>query len=595
MKKSYLFPGVAVLLLAVAGFALRPLPAWMARAYPDPVRAEHGMVVSAHEEASRAGVEVLQAGGNAVDAAVATGFALAVVYPVAGNIGGGGFMVIRPADGEATTIDYREKAPMAATRDMFLDSTGAFVPKRSQRGYLASGVPGAVAGLLKAHERYGALPLEKVMAPAIRLASDGFTLTRRHADRFNAFFHDFAEYPATKKYFTKGDSTQMYEEGETFRQEDLADVLRRVCDQGRDGFYRGKTADLIVEQMEKGGGLITSEDLEAYEAVERAPVVADYRGYRVLSMPPPSSGGVALAQLLNAVEPYDIEEMGFGSSETAHLMGEAMRRVYADRAEHLGDADFYPVPTAELTTEDYMRMRMADFNPYRADTSEAVTHGDPFAYESTETTHYSVVDSAGNAVSVTTTINGAYGSHVVVDGAGFFLNNEMDDFAAKPGVPNMFGLVGSEANAVEPEKRMLSSMTPTIVEDPDGRLFMVIGTPGGSTIITTVFQVILNVIDHGMNIQEAVSAPRIHHQWLPDVLRAEEFALAKDAVRNLELRGWNVESGGDWGRADGIVVSHETTDVQVDPSGLEEMEAERKERVLLGGADPRGEDVALGY
>ena len=595
MKAKYVASGIIFCLLASLGLALRPLPAPTVRAYPEPVRAERGMVVSAHEAASEAGIEVLRAGGNAVDAAVATGFALAVVFPVAGNIGGGGFMVVRTADGEATTIDYREKAPMAATRDMFLDSTGAFVPERSQRGYLASGVPGTVAGLLKAHERYGALSLERVLEPAIRLAGKGFTLSRRQADRFNAFYDAFAKYPATKSYFTKGDSTAHFEEGDVFRQKDLADVLRRIRKEGRDGFYKGETARLIAEQMERGGGLITREDLEAYEAVERPAVEASYRGYRVLSMPPPSSGGVALAQLLNAVEPYDIKEMGFGSSATVHLMAEAMRRVYADRAEHLGDADFYPVPVEELITKEYMQRRMGSFNPYRADTSETVAHGDPFTYESAETTHYSVVDSAGNAVSVTTTINGAYGSHVVVDGAGFFLNNEMDDFAAKPGVPNMFGLVGSEANAVEPEKRMLSSMTPTIVERPDGRLFMVIGTPGGSTIITTVFQTILNVIDHGMDIQEAVSVPRVHHQWLPDVLRAEEFALAKDATYNLELRGWDVESGGEWGRADGIVVSYETADVQVDPSGLEAVEAERTGRVYLGGADPRGEDVAVGY
>ena len=438
--------------------------------------------------------------------------------------------------------------------------------------------------------------MERVLEPAIRLAGKGFTLSRRQADRFNAFYDAFAKYPATKKYFTKGDSAARFEEGDVFRQKDLADVLRRIRKGGRDGFYKGETARLIAEQMEKGDGLITLEDLEAYEAVERPVVEARYRGYRVLSMPPPSSGGVALAQLLNAVEPYDIKEMGFGSSEPPSTSWPRPCAASTPTGPSTwATPTSTPSPSRELITKEYMQRRMGSFNPYRADTSETVEHGDPFAYESAETTHYSVVDSAGNAVSVTTTINGAYGSHVVVDGAGFFLNNEMDDFAAKPGVPNMFGLVGSEANAVEPEKRMLSSMTPTIVESPDGRLFMVIGTPGGSTIITTVFQVILNVIDHGMDIQEAVSVPRMHHQWLPDVLRAEEFALAKDATYNLELRGWDVESGGEWGRADGIVVSYETADVQVDPSGLEEVEAERTGRVYLGGADPRGEDVAVGY
>lgn len=564
--------------------------------YPEPVRAEQGMVVSAHVEASQAGLEILKQGGNAVDASVATGFALAVVYPVAGNIGGGGFMVVRFADGTSTTFDYREKAPMAATRNMFLDSTGAFVPQRSQRGYLASGVPGSVAGLLKAHERYGQLPLADVLAPAIRLAEKGFVLSQRQADRFNAFYEAFSAFPATQKYFTKGSPEARYEAGETFVQKDLADVLKRIRKQGRDGFYKGKTADLIVEQMARGGGLINQDDLAAYEAVERAPITGTYRGYRILSMPPASSGGVALVQLLNAMEPYDVEEMGYHASETIHLMGEAMRRVYADRAKWLGDTDFFPVPLRELVDKEYMRRRMADFNPYRADTSARLTHGDPYAGESTETTHYSVVDAEGNAVSVTTTINGAYGSLVVVDGAGFFLNNEMDDFSAKPGVPNMFGLVGSEANAVEPGKRMLSSMTPTIVEDPQGRLFMVIGTPGGSTIITTVFQVIMNVVDHGMDIQAAVSAPRVHHQWLPDVLEYEPLGLPKDVVRNLQQRGWRViEEDGTWGRADGITVHYEGEDVHLDPSGLEEVRAERTRRVYFGGADPRGEDVALGY
>lgn len=555
----------------------------------DPVRADTAMVVSAHRLASEAGVEMLRQGGNAVDAAVATGFALAVVHPQAGNIGGGGFMVIRAADGTATTIDYREKAPMAATRDMFLDEEGNAVAERSRVGYLASGVPGSVAGLLKALEERGTLAREAVLAPAIRLAAEGFPLSRHLARSFNGRYTEFAAFPSTAKYFTKGDSTQTYEEGELFVQADLAETLRRVRDEGRDGFYAGETARLLAEQMAEGGGLITEEDLAAYEAVERAPVTGTYRGYRVYAMGPPSSGGVALAQLLNAVEPYDVRGLGYQSSALVHLMGEAMRRVYADRAQWLGDPDFEEVPTGPLAAKDYMQRRMQTFNPYRADTSATVDYGDPLASESMETTHYSVVDAAGNAVSVTTTINGSYGSGVVVDGAGFFLNNEMDDFSAKPGVPNMFGLIGSEANAVEAEKRMLSSMTPTIVEDPAGRLFMVIGTPGGATIITTVFQVMLNVIDHRMNIQQAVAAGRVHHQWKPDVLRYERYALPRDVVRNLQRRGWTMDGGGAWGAADGIVVRYDDEGASGDGAPA------AGRRTLHGGADPRGDDTAVGY
>ena len=555
-----------------------------------PTRADTGMVVSARVEASEAGVAMLKQGGNAVDAAVATGFALAVVYPRAGNIGGGGFMIIRNDDGTETTIDYREKAPMEATRTMYQDENGDVVPQRSREGYLASGVPGSVAGLLKALEEHGTLSRAQVLAPAIRLAEEGFPLSQRQANDFNRRYETFAKYPGTKRYFTKGSSDAYYETGEVFVQQDLAEVLRRVRDQGRAGFYEGETADLIVSEMERGGGLISHADLQDYQAVEREPVRANYRGYNVISMGPPSSGGVALAQLFNAVEPYDIGEMGYQSSASVHLMGEAMRRVYADRARWLGDSDFFDVPVDGLIDPAYMARRMQSFDPNSTSPTETIEHGNPVAFESAETTHYSVVDGDGNAVSVTTTINGSYGSKVVVDGAGFFLNNEMDDFSAKPGVPNMYGLVGSEANAVEPEKRMLSSMSPTIVEDPDGELFMVIGTPGGSTIITTVFQVILNVIDHGMNMQEAVAAPRIHHQWKPNNLWYERFGLGADAVSNLEDRGWSVIEGSEWGGmtwglADGITVVQEPVNPRSNAT----------KRVLHGGADPRGNDTAVGY
>lgn len=576
---------IAVLVVVLAGMwmssctrtVIREVPTEIAAARP--VESRDGMVVSAKAEASRAGIEILEKGGNAIDAAVATGFALAVVHPAAGNVGGGGFMVLRFADGPTTAFDYREKAPAAATRTMYQDSTGEVNSRLSRQGYLASGVPGSPAGLVLAHQRYGSLPLDEVMAPAIRLADEGFRLSRRDAAGFNRRYNTWSGYEGTRKYFTKGSPDRRYQEGELFVQKDLADVLRRIRDHGHDGFYRGRTAELIAAEMERGGGLITVDDLAAYEAVEREPVTGTYRGHRVISMSPPSSGGVALLQLLNAVESHDLRGLGYQSSSTIHLMAEAMRRVYADRAEWLGDPDYFDVPVEALTEKAYMRERMSDFNPYRADTSEMVTHGTPFAMssESTETTHYSIVDAQGNAVAVTTTINGSYGSDVVVDGAGFFLNNEMDDFSVKPGEPNMYGLLGSEANAIEPGKRMLSSMTPTILEDPQGRLFMVIGSPGGARIITIVFQTILNVVDHGMDIQQAVSARRVHHQWLPDELEAERLALPADVRRNLEQRGWTIDDEGSWGRADGIIV-------QYDERG----------RLLQGGADPRGEDVAMG-
>lgn len=576
---------LSVLLVASACRAQRsPAPA--------PVRAERGMVVSAERHASQAGVDVMRRGGNAVDAAVATGFALAVTFPIAGNVGGGGFMVIRFPNGTATTVDYRETAPAAATRDMYRDSTGAARPDLSQRGHLASGVPGSVAGLLHAHERYGRLPLGDVLAPAIRLA-EGYPLSAAEADLMNAFAGRFAAFPGTARHFT---ADSAYAAGQTFRQPALARVLERIRDRGRAGFYEGETADLVVAEMRRGGGLITHSDLAAYRPVEREPLVGEYRGHRVISMPPPSSGGVALIQMLDAVEPFDVGALGFNASSTLHLLGEAMRRAFAGRAEWLGDPDFARVPTEGLVDPAYTAARMASFDPLRVSSSAALGAGDPFAYESAETTHYSVVDEDGLAVSTTTTLNGAFGSLVVVDGAGFFLNNEMDDFTSAPGVPNMFGLVQGEANAIAPGKRMLSSMTPTIVEDPEGRLMLVVGSPGGPRIITAVFGTILNVVDHGMDVQEAVAAPRVHHQWLPDVLYAERGALAADVVANLEARGWDVEeTGGYWSRVDAIRVRYAGVDETVDPSGLETVRSGTAGRVLLGGADPRGEDAAVGY
>jgi gamma-glutamyltranspeptidase/glutathione hydrolase len=522
-----------------------------------------------------------------VDAAVATGFALAVVHPWAGNIGGGGFMVIRTPDGSVTTIDHREDAPSGATQDMYLDDEGNAVRKRSRRGYLASGVPGTVAGLLKALDEHGTLDRATVMAPAIRLARDGFSLHPSLAQDLNEDYEDFAEFPATKKYFTKGDSTKKYRPGERFVQKDLAQTLIRVRNQGRDGFYEGKTATLIAEQFQSNGGLIDKQDLAEYEAVERDPVSATYRGYEVHSMGPPSSGGVAIAQLLNAAEMKPIGEMGFNSSRTVHYLGEAMRRVYADRAEWLGDPDHVDVPTEGLTQKDYMRQRMASFDSMRITPSDSVEAGQPtLASESMETSHYSVADSSGMAVSVTTTLNSGYGSKVVIDGAGFFMNNEMNDFVLKPGVPNIYGLSGTEQNLVVPDRRMVSSMSPTIVEDPDGQPFMVIGAPGGSTIITTTFQVITNVIDHDMNIQQAIAAGRIHHQWKPRILSYEKNTLPHDVRWNLRARGWEVTQGvfggiPQWGRAQGLRIKHPNRPDQT--------------YTFRGSSDPRGTGAAVGF
>jgi gamma-glutamyltranspeptidase/glutathione hydrolase len=548
------------------------------------------MVVSAKRTASEAGVEMLKKGGNAVDAAVATGFALAVVHPYAGNIGGGGFMVLRQPNGSVTTIDFREDAPSGATQDVYLDDAGNAVGSRSRRGYLASGVPGTVTGLLKALDEHGTLSREIVMAPAIQLAREGFPLPHAgesSASQLNDYYDEFADFPVARKYFTKGDSTKQYRAGERFVQKDLARTLERIQENGRDGFYEGKTARLIARQFQENGGLIDRQDLAEYEAKEREPVSTTYRGYRVHSMGPPSSGGVAIAQLLNTAERKPIGEMGYNSSATVHYIGEAMRRVFADRAKWLGDPDHVNVPTEGLIQKDYMRRRMASFTPDHITPSDSVKAGQPtMASESRETAHYSVADSSGMAVSVTTTLNSGYGSKVVIDGAGFFMNNEMNDFVLRPGVPNQFGLSGTKRNLVAPDRRMVSSMAPTIVEDPQGRLFMVVGTPGGPTIITTIFQVIMNVIDHGMDIEEAVTARLVHHQWKPRFLGYEEFALSRDARRNLRDRGWTVKEGflvydEIWGRTQALRVKYPSTRAQ--------------EEVFHGGADPRRGGAAVGF
>lgn len=492
-----------------------------------------GVVTSRSPIASEVGIAILKAGGNAVDSAVATAFALAVTYPSAGNIGGGGFAVIHLPDGEVVTNDHREMAPGKAYRDMFLDEAGEYDPELALRSHLSSGVPGSVAGLLDIHERYGKLDRETVMAPSIRLAKEGMTLTDDLARQFSSRKSRWLTIPSSARVFLKPDGST-YAAGELFVQSDLGDTLQRISDQGKRGFYEGKTAALIVDQMKRGDGLINAEDLQEYRSAWRVPAKTTYRGYEIYSMAPPSSGGVLVAMLLNMVEPYPLAEMGYGSVATMHLMIEAERRAYADRAEHLGDMDFYPVPISRLTSKEYARSRMTDFDEKRASRSEDIEAG-TVPEESPETTHFSVYSRDGMAVSFTVTLNSGYGSGIVVDGAGFLLNNEMDDFSAKPGAPNAFGLVGGVANAIEPRKRMLSSMSPTIVLRDD-RPYILTGSPGGSTIITTVFQVITNVVDHGMDLGDAIASPRFHHQWLPDSVMYED-GVSIEKRKELEKMG----------------------------------------------------------
>lgn len=497
---------------------------------------EQAAVSGPHPLATEAAQEILEAGGSAIDAAVAMQLAMAVCYPRAGNLGGGGFMIYRPADGESVALDFREVAPMVAHRDMYLDSMGSVVPDRSRLGHLAVGVPGTVAGMQEMHGRYGRMQWRDLFAPALRLARDGYRLSRAEVGRLDRYQDDIAALNSTGVYVGSD-----FKVGQLVVQEDLAQTLERLQETGGDDFYTGETAELIVAEMESAGGLITLADLASYHAVWREPVTVDYRGYKIISMPPSSSGGVALAQIFTMLEPRDISQYPRGSSDQVHLLGEAMRRAYADRAAYLGDADYYPVPVGELLDPSYLLSRMEDFDPRVASSSDTLMAGSSVGLESYETTHISIVDKAGNAVSLTTTLNGNYGSKVIVDGAGFFLNNEMDDFSAKPGVPNLYGLVGAAANAIAPGKRMLSSMSPTIVEQ-DGDLLLVLGAPGGSTIITAVLQTILHVIDYDMTIDSAVSAARIHHQWLPDEIVYERGGLSPAVVKSLQEMGHTTRS-----------------------------------------------------
>ncbi len=530
------------------------------------------MVSSAHPLATKVGVQVLRNGGNAFDAALAVKFALAVVFPRAGNIGGGGFALYRMDDGTTGSLDFREKAPMSATREMYQDKEGNVIKGKSTIGHLAAGVPGSVDGILKLHEEFGSQPMEKLMLPAIELAYYGFPITEDQAEEFNEKSEDFRKINGDDFFLLRDDP---WKKGDTLKLSELAATLSLIKDFGREGFYGGIVADQIVKEMQRGGGLITMKDLQAYDAKWRDPVVGSYRGHEVISMPPPSSGGVAILQLLQGAEMYDLTSMGHNTSETIHILTELERRVYADRATHLGDPDYYDVPVSMLLDSEYNKSRFQSISKNKKTDSQEIKEGEVEIIESVETTHFSIVDPSGNAVSITTTLNSFFGCKVYVKGAGFFLNNEMDDFSAKPGEPNQFGLVGGEANSILPEKRMLSSMTPTIVAK-DGALKMVLGTPGGSTIITGVFQVIMNVIDHHMGMQDAVNATRTHSQWLPDLIISEERWTPPGTIQGLEQLGHQVVYRKTLGRMDCILV--------------------REDGQLEGGADhTRGDNYAEGF
>jgi gamma-glutamyltranspeptidase/glutathione hydrolase len=524
------------------------------------------MVVSQNWRASEVGRDVLAAGGNAVDAAIATGFALAVTHSSAGNIGGGGFMVVRFPNGTTTAIDFREKAPLAASPQMWLDENGDYSYDIHHNSYASVGVPGTVAGFDKAHRLYGALNWERIVYPSVVLAQDGFELSERQARSFQYLLENAKEYPATIAAFSKNGTP--YQAGEVFKQPDLAKTLQRIMLNRRDGFYRGETARLIAQEMKRGGGLITEADLELYNAKERVPIRGSYRGYDVISMPPPSSGGVAIVEMLNILEGYDLAAMGHNTAPYVHHLAEAMRRAFRDRAEYLADVDFVDVPVHMLTSPAHAAELRATIRDDKASVSAPsdVAQG----YESPQTTHYSVVDGNGMAVSVTYTLEQGYGSKIVVPGAGFLLNNEMGDFNAGPGITDERGLIGTRPNLARPEQRMLSSMSPSILAK-DGKLVAVVGSPGGRTIINTVLQVILNVVDFHMNIQQAVNAKRIHHQWLPDRIRIEEGGVSDATVQQLEAMGHTVSVGGSQGVANCIMIDPETGD-------------------RLGAADPRDPD-----